>query len=111
VVDATNGKFVDSLHIGSGCDGTGFDSNTKNVFASNGDGTLSIYHEVSANKFELVANVPTKRGARTIAVNEQKHLIYLPTADFETNPAPQANGQPGRPRMIPGTFQILVVGQ
>ena len=74
-------------------------------------GTLSVYHETSADKFDLVANATTKTGARTIAVNEQKHLVYLPTADFEPNPTPQANGQPGRPRMIPGTFQILIVGQ
>ena len=111
VVDATNGKVIQTLPIGDGCDGAGFDTNTKNIFTSNGEGTMSVYHESTADKFDLVANVPTKRGARTIAVNDQKHLIYLPAADFEQNATPQSNGQPGRPRMIPGTFQILVVGQ
>ena len=107
VVDATNGKVVQTLPIGDGCDGAAFDSNTKNIFTSNGDGTLSVYHEKSGDVYELVENASTKRGARTIAVNEQNHLIYLPTADFEQ----QAAGQQGRPRMIPGTFQVLVVGQ
>ena len=41
------------------------------IFTSNGDGTLSIYHEKSADTFELMANIPTKRGARTIAVDDQ----------------------------------------
>jgi YVTN family beta-propeller protein len=108
VVDATNGKLVQTLVIGDGCDGSGFDASTKNVFASNGDGTLSVYHEVSADKYELVANAVTKRGARTIAVDEQNHLIYMPTADFE--PA-DPNVPKSRPKMIPGTFQVLVVGQ
>lgn len=107
VVNAQNGKIVDTLHIGSGCDGTGFDNNTKNVFASCGEGILSVYHETSADKFESVANAPTKRGARTISVNEQTHLIYLPTADFDAT----KTGQNGRPMMIPGTFQVIVVGQ
>ena len=107
VVDATTGKVVQTLPIGDGCDGAAFDSNTKNIFTSNGDGTLSVYHEKSGDAYELVENATTKRGARTIAVNEQNHLIYLPTADFEQ----QATGQQGRPRMIPGTFQVLVVGQ
>ena len=99
------------LPIGDGCDGAAFDPGTKNIFTSNGDGTLSVYHEKSPDKYELVANVPTKRGARTIAVDEQTHLIYLPTADFEAQTEQPAGGQRQRPRMIPGTFQILVVGE
>jgi YVTN family beta-propeller protein len=108
VVDATNGKLIQTLAIGDGCDGSGFDPATKNIFASNGDGTLSIYHEGAADKYELVANAATKRGARTIAVDEQSHLIYLPTADYE---AADPNVPKSRPKMIPGTFQVLVVGQ
>jgi YVTN family beta-propeller protein len=107
VVDATNGKVIQTLPIGDGCDGAGFDAATKNIFTSNGDGTLSVYHEKSADTFELLANVATKRGARTITVDEQTHWIYLPTADFE----PQDPSVKTRPKMIPGTFQVLVIGQ
>lgn len=108
VLNASTGVIVDSLPIGGGCDGAGFDAATKNIFTSNGDGTLSVYHEKSADAFELLTNVATKRGARTIAVDEQSHLIYLPTADFE--PA-DPNVPKSRPKMIPGTFQVLVIGQ
>jgi YVTN family beta-propeller protein len=108
IVDATNGKLITTLPIGDGCDGNGYDATTKNIFTSNGEGTMSVYHEKSADVFELVATVPTKRGARTIAVDDQTHQIYLPTADFE-KPDPAAPN--GRPKMIPGTFQVLVVGQ
>lgn len=108
VVDATNGKVIQTLPIGDGCDGAGFDAATKNIFTSNGEGTLSVYHEKSADEYELLANIPSKRGARTIAVDEQSHLIYLPTSDFE---ASDPNVPKARPKMIPGTFQILVIGQ
>lgn len=108
VVDATNGKVITTLPIGDGCDGVGFDMNLKNIYASNGEGTLSVIHEKSADSFESIATVPTKRGARTIAVNSQSHHIYLPTADFEK---PDPNAPKGRPKMIAGTFQVLVVGQ
>jgi DNA-binding beta-propeller fold protein YncE len=107
IVDAGNGKVIETLPIGDGCDGAGFDAGTKNIFTSNGEGTLSVYHEKAADKFEWVANVATKRGARTIVVDEQTHLIYLPTAEFE----PMDPNQKGRPKMIPGTFQVLVIGQ
>jgi DNA-binding beta-propeller fold protein YncE len=108
IVDAGTGKLVQTLPIGDGCDGAGFDPITKNIFTSNGEGILSVYHEKSPDQYELVGNFPTKRGARTIAVDEQNHLIYLPTADFEAaDPAVPKS----RPRMIAGTFQVLVVGQ
>ena len=107
VMDATNGSIVDKLPIGDGCDGVAFDASGKNIYTSNGEGTMTVIHEDNANKFTVVENVPTKRGARTIALDEQSHLIYLPTAEFEA----QSNPSGGRPRMIPGTFQVLVVGQ
>jgi YVTN family beta-propeller protein len=106
VVDASNGKIVDKLPIGDGCDGVGFDAGTKTVYSSNGEGTLSVIHEKSADKFEALTPVPTKRGARTIAVDQATHLVYLPTAEFE----PKDPNTQGRPKMIPGTFQVLVVG-
>jgi YVTN family beta-propeller protein len=108
ILDAANGKVVGTFPIGDGCDGAGFDSATKNIFTSNGEGTLSVYHEKSANEFEKVATITTKRGARTIAVDQETHLIYLPTADFEQPDPATPNA---RPRMIPGTFQVLVVGK
>jgi DNA-binding beta-propeller fold protein YncE len=108
VVDATTGKVITTLPIGSGCDGAGFDPASKNIFTSNGEGTMSVYHQIDGDKYELLATVQTKRGARTIAVDEKTHLIYLPTADFEKPDPATPNA---RPRMIPGTFQILVIGQ
>jgi DNA-binding beta-propeller fold protein YncE len=108
IIDAKNGKIIETLPIGDGCDGASFDPATKNIFTSNGEGTISVYHEKSADKFEAVATVATKRGARTIAIDEQTHLLFLPTAEFE-KPDPAA--PKARPKMIPGTFQVLVVGQ
>jgi YVTN family beta-propeller protein len=112
ILDATNGKIVDSLGIGDGCDGVGFDNGNKNVYASNGEGTISVIHESSANKFEKLADIPTKRSARTIAVDEKTHHIFLPAADFEplTDQEKAANPR-ARPKMIAGSFQVLVVGQ
>jgi len=105
VMSSDDGKIVANVAIGNGCDGVGFDSKRKLVFASCGEGVVSVVEEVSANEFKNIENVPTKRGARTIAVDEKLHAVYLPTADSQ----PQAAGAQGRPQMIPGTFQIVVV--
>jgi len=108
VIDATNGNIVDKITIGDGCDGVAFDAATKTIYTANGaDGTLSVIHEESAAKFVLVENVPTKKSARTITLDNATHLIYLPAAELE----PMEPGQKGRPKMKAGSFQVLVVGK
>jgi len=107
-LSAVTGKVVASMPIGDGCDGVAFDNGSKNIYTSNGEGTMSVFNEKSADKLEAVATVTTKRGARTITIDEQTHWLYLPTADFEKA---DPNTPNARPRMIPGTFQVLVVGK
>lgn len=105
VVSAETGKIIDKLPIGDGCDGVAFDTKNKVVFTSNGQsGTITAIKENSADNYTVIGNYPTKRGARTITIDEKTGTLYLPTADFDTN-----NQQNGRPRLISGSFQVLVV--
>ena len=107
VIDAVNGKIIDTLPIGTRCDGVGFDADLKYIFSSCGDGTLTVIHEASKNEFNVINVVRTKKGARTIAVDEQTHNVYLPTADYEALPLNASKSE--KPKIIPGTFQILVL--
>ena len=109
VINAETGNMITTIGIGDGCDGVAFDNTTKLIFTSNGEGTMSIIKEADANHFSLVENIPTAKGARTIAIDETTHKIYLPTANFEPLPA---DAKPNtRPKMIPGTFKILVANK
>ena len=49
VMDSDTGKVVTTVPIGDGVDANRFDPATKIVFSSNGDGTLTVVHEDSAN--------------------------------------------------------------
>jgi len=80
VMDAASGSIVGKYPIGNGCDGVAFDSHLKDIFASCGEGLLTVIHESSARSFQVVANVPTKRSARTLAVDEKNHEIFLPAS-------------------------------
>jgi len=104
VMNAVNGNIVQQLPIGDGCDGVAFDISRKLIFTSNGEGNMSVIREDNADSFTLIGNYPTKRGARTIAINEKTGTLYMPTADMESTN--QANG---RPKLVPGTFQVLVI--
>lgn len=110
VVDFENGKVVATVPIGEGVDANAFDSGARLALSSNGDGTLTVAHQDSADKYTVVDNVATQRGARTMALDTNNHDIYLVTAEFDE--APPAEGQT-RPRrtMKPGSFTLLVVGK
>jgi len=110
IVDSATGREVAKLPIGKGVDANGFDPGTGNGFASCGDGTLTVMHEDTPDKWTVAAKVPTRKGARTMTVDEKTHDVYLVTADFGPPPAPTAEVPHPRPAMLPGTFVILVVG-
>ncbi|HVT04445.1 MAG TPA: YncE family protein [Thermoanaerobaculia bacterium] len=110
ISDADSGSVITTVPIGDGVDGGGFDPASGDAFASNGaDGTLTVVHETGPMKFDVIGNVPTQRGARTMAVDERTHHIYLPTAQFGPPPAPTAERPKPRPSILAGTFEILDV--
>jgi DNA-binding beta-propeller fold protein YncE len=111
VVDADSGKVVSTLPIGEGVDANAFDSETGLAFASCGEGVLTVVHEDSADKFSVVENVPTQRGARTMTLDPTKHQIFLVTAKFGPPPPATADQPRPRPAILPNSFVVLVVGR
>ncbi len=109
VSDARNGRVVTTLPIGKGVDGAGFDARTGLVFSSNGEGTLTVIHEVTADEYIVLGDVPTQRGARTMALDPRTHRVFVATASFGEAPAPTEEHPHPRPPMLPGSFEILVL--
>jgi YVTN family beta-propeller protein len=103
IVDAQSGRVVTTLPIGRGVDANTFDPDLRLAFSSNGDGTLTVVHEDAPDRFRVVQTVETQRGARTMALDERTHKIYLSVARFAPAPAGQ------RPAVVPGSFEVLVV--
>jgi DNA-binding beta-propeller fold protein YncE len=106
VVDADSGKVVATPDIGEDPDAAGFDPDAQLAFSSNGEsGDLTVIHQDSADKYTVVENVPTKKYARTMAIDFKTHNIFLPIADFEA-----AKGEEDPP-MKPNTFGVLLVSK
>ncbi len=111
VMDADTGKVVATPAIGRGVDANRFDPGTGFAFSSNGEGTLTVIHEDSPDKYTVVDNVQTQRGARTMALDTKTHNVYLVTAEFGPPPAPTADNPHPRPTMVPNSFVVLVFGK
>jgi DNA-binding beta-propeller fold protein YncE len=105
ISDPDKGMVVATVPIGAGSDGVVFDPGTGYAMSSNGDGTLTVVQQ-SGGKYDVVENIATERAARTIALDEKTHRVYLSTATFGTAPT---GG--GRAQQLPDSFKVLVVGK
>jgi len=108
ILDSVTGKVIAEVAIGSSPDSAGFDPELGIAFSSNGDGTLTLVKEEDPDHFSVLQNVVTKKGARTMAYDPDKHRAYLVTASFgETPPATKEQPKP-RPPIIRDSFEVLV---
>jgi DNA-binding beta-propeller fold protein YncE len=112
VVNADTGKVLATPAIGEGVDATAFDDETGLAFASCGeDGVLTVVREESPDKFSVAENVPTQKGARTLALDAKTHNVLVVTAKFGPPPAPTAENPHPRRTILPDSFVVLVVGK
>jgi YVTN family beta-propeller protein len=132
ISNAQTGKLVTTVAIGGGPDAARFDPATGYAFSSSGaDGTVTIVHEDTPDRYHVVQTVPTMMGSRTMELNPRTHQLYLaaarygapaagapaaggPPAGGPPAGAPPAGGPPGgggnrRPPMVPGSFSLLVI--
>jgi len=112
VVDAATGKVVAQIANGNGVDALGWDQAQKLIYIPAGrDGNVTVVHEDSPDKYTVVATVPTMAGAKTIAVDDKRHIAYAFTPEY--GPAPAGSTPPaGRGRgprgPIVGAWFIVV---
>jgi DNA-binding beta-propeller fold protein YncE len=92
VMNSDTGQVITTLPIGDHVDATAFDSESKLIFNSNGEGTITVIHQDSPDKYSVVETVKTAPRAKTMALDPKTHQLFLSTAE---------NGQ----------FEVLVVGK
>jgi hypothetical protein len=77
VLDTETGKEVASVLIPGDTDDLWYDSAAKRIYISCGEGSIGVVRQVDPDRYELVARVPTQRGARTSLYDPATHRLYL----------------------------------
>lgn len=111
VSDFVKGKVVATVPVGGGPDAVRYDPGTGLVFASNGEGTLTVVKQESADTYTVLETVPTAPRARTMELDPKTHHVFVVTAEFGPAPAPTAEQPRPRPAVIPGSFMVLEFGR
>lgn len=110
VTDSNSGKNLATATIGDGPDAANYSADKKLAFASSGDGVLSVVNAADP-KFPTIESLQTARGARTMSYDPATDRAFLVTAEFGPRPQPTADNPRPRPAIVPGSFQIIVVGR
>jgi DNA-binding beta-propeller fold protein YncE len=101
VIDRFSGSEVTTIPIGMHCEGVCYMPALNEIFTSNGEGTVTIIHQDTPDKYTKEQTLVTKRGARTLLCNYAQQSIYLPTAEFNDV----------KKDYDPDSFQVLVVSK
>jgi outer membrane protein assembly factor BamB len=96
VVNADSGTVIQKLAIGSGVDAVAYDKDAGLIFTSNGEGNISVIRQQGADQYTSLANVVTQPGAKTMALDTSRHVLYS-----VANAAADASGKAG-------AFQLIV---
>jgi len=111
IMDADNGKVLQTFPIGDGVDTNIYEPETGLLFTATREGTLHIFHEDAPDKFSVGETVKTEFGARNMALDAKTHRLFIDTADFAPAAAPTAEQPKPQPAPVSGTFRLLVYGR
>ncbi|HEV2270062.1 MAG TPA: hypothetical protein VGR92_11425 [Steroidobacteraceae bacterium] len=76
VFDARSHRWIISLPSVGLMDGLFYDAINRRIYASGGDGYVAVYRQLSADRYEQLARVPTGANARTSLWVEQLDRYY-----------------------------------
>ncbi|HEY0549264.1 MAG TPA: YncE family protein [Verrucomicrobiae bacterium] len=85
VLDTAAGKLVANLAISGDTDDVFYDAARKRLYISCGEGFLDVIESHGGDRYERVARIPTRAGARTCFFSSELNQIYLAV--------PQRDGQ------------------
>src|SRR6266481_8190159 len=111
MMDADNGKVIQSFPITAGVDANVFEPATGMLFVSTREGMIHIFHEDSPDKLSEVETVKTEYGAKTMQIDPKTHNLFLSTSDFDPPAAPTEKQPHPLARSKPGNFRVLVYGR
>lgn len=109
VLDARTGQSLAEVPIGAHPDAAAFDPGTSLAFSSNGEGSLTVVDASGDTDFPVLEQLPTQKGARTMALDPGTHSIYLVCAQYLSPSAADAAMPHPRPKIQPGSVQLLVL--
>jgi len=87
VLDTDGGKIVQTLSAVGDCDDVFYDQSRKRIYASGGEGAISVFEQQDVNHYKEIARMQTVKGARTSFFSPDLDRLYLAVRRQDSAPA------------------------
>jgi YVTN family beta-propeller protein len=87
VFNTETGKEIQSLSAVGDCDDVFYDQARKRIYASGGEGAISVFEQQSPDQYKELARIPTVKGARTSFFSPELGRLYLAVRRQGSQPA------------------------
>jgi DNA-binding beta-propeller fold protein YncE len=77
VMDTATGKVVQKVAAVGDCDDIFFDQAHKRIYATGGDGAISVFEQQDADHYNEIGRIPTVKGARTSFFSPDLGRLYV----------------------------------
>jgi DNA-binding beta-propeller fold protein YncE len=77
VLDTATGKVVQKLAAVGDCDDVFWDASRKRIYATGGEGAISVFKQQDADHYKEITRVPTVKGARTSFFSPDLGRLYV----------------------------------
>jgi DNA-binding beta-propeller fold protein YncE len=87
VMDTATGKVVQKLAAVGDCDDIFWDAPRKRIYATGGDGAISVFEQQDADHYNEMSRIPTVKGARTSFFSPDLGRLYVAVRRQGSTPA------------------------
>lgn len=87
VLDTESGKIIQSLPVVGDCDDMFYDKARKRIYASGGEGAISVIDQKDADHHTETGRIPTLKGARTSFFSADLDRLFLAVRRQGSQPA------------------------
>ena len=98
VIDASSGRVVATVAIGTGVDAVSYDPATGMVCCSNGDGTATLIQQQGPDQYVVTQTLATQWKAKTHALDPKTKKLYFCAFNMDA----------GNKNRIPDSFSVLI---
>jgi DNA-binding beta-propeller fold protein YncE len=77
VLDIDSGQVIGAWPAVGDCDDVFYDAITKRLYATGGEGKISVFEQQTADKYKEIASIPSRKGARTSLFSPETHSLFV----------------------------------
>jgi DNA-binding beta-propeller fold protein YncE len=87
VLDTNTGRVVENLPVIGDSDDVFYDADRKRIYATGGEGGISVYQRENADHYKEIAKIPTVKGARTSFFSPDLSKLFVAIRAEGSEPA------------------------